>query len=38
MKKYYAQRNGLLKEQWSIDFEKLLDLFKQTYDYYERKG
>lgn len=38
MKQYYAERNGLIQGQLSIDLDELLELFKQTYDYFERKG
>ena len=32
MKQYYAERNGLIQGQLSIDLDELLELFKQTYD------
>ncbi len=38
MKKYYAERNGPINGQWTINFDKLLELFKQTYDYFKNRG
>lgn len=35
MEKYYAERNGPINGQWTINFDKLLELFKQTYDYFK---
>lgn len=32
MKQYYAERNGLIQGQLSIDLDERLELFKQTYD------
>ena len=33
MKKYYAERKGLIKENLRMDFKELLSFFYQTYFY-----
>ena len=34
MKKYYAERHGLITKQLQIDFEELLEYFRQIYKYF----
>ena len=34
MKKYYAERHGLLTKQLQIDFDELLQYFGQVYKYF----
>ena len=34
MKKYYAERHGLLTKQLQIDFDELLQYFRQVYKYF----
>lgn len=38
MKKYYAERKGLIKENLRMDFKELLSFFYQTYFYFSNKG
>ena len=37
MKKYYAERHGLITEQLQIDFDELLKYFEQIYRYFRNK-
>lgn len=37
MKKYYAERHGLITEQLQIDFDELLKYFGQIYRYFSNK-
>ena len=34
MKKYYAERHGLLTKQLQIDFDELLQYFRQVHKYF----
>ena len=34
MKKYYAERHGLLTKQLQIDFDELLQYFRQVYKFF----
>jgi hypothetical protein len=36
--KYYAERNGLLKNDFSISLDELRKYFYQVYKYFEDKG
>lgn len=38
MKKYYAERKGLIKENLQMEFKELLSFFYQTYFYFSNKG
>ena len=38
MKIYYAERNGLIKENLQMNFKELLSFFYQTYFYFSNKG
>ena len=37
MKKYYAERHGLLTQQLQIDFDELLQYFRQVHKYFYDK-
>ena len=37
MKKYYAERHGLLNKQLHIDFDELLQYFRQIHKYFQKK-
>lgn len=38
MKQYYAERNGLIDDSFSLSFSDLKNYFGQTYDYFLKKG
>jgi hypothetical protein len=38
MKKYYAERNGLLEGRLQLSLAELLEHFRQTYSYFYNKG
>lgn len=38
MKKYYAERKGLIKENLQMNLKELLSFFYQTYSYFDNKG
>ena len=38
MKKYYAERNGLIKKNLNIRLDELITFFGQTYRYFSNKG
>ena len=38
MKKYYAERKGLIKENLQMDLYEVLSFFYQTYMYFANKG